>query len=216
MKAAARIRKFLGTSVVTKSRLGFLIALVVAVTIVGKAAITYVDALQRNSPVICIAVGLAGFLSWGTGRWAEARRAQLDQGQDAPLAQDAAEHPLAFLYNGKYWGIILMLSGAMLTFIVTRSHPQPVLEVRARPQITNSVIITVTNMVTITNAKPVVTFPPLALAGLVVNGAKSSALINGRVLYVGETISNVVLVAVDGEHALVALEGQTKVLSLRQ
>ena len=54
----------------------------------------------------------------------------------------------------------------------------------------------------------------MALQGLVLNGAMSSAVINGRLLRIGEGFSNVVLVAVDAEHATVELEGQTKTLAL--
>ena len=216
MKAVVLIRKLLGASVVTKSRLGFLIAIVILVTIGGKAAVTHVDALEPYSAVLCLALGVIGFLTWGAGRWAEARRDQSCQGRDASRDQSAADHPLAFLHSRKYWGIILMLSGAILTYIVTHPYPQVAARAPAPPPRTNHITITVTNVVTITNAKPVVAFPPLVLAGLVVNGTKSSALINGRVLCVGEMISNVVLVAVDADHATVALEGQTKVLCLRK
>jgi hypothetical protein len=61
-----------------------------------------------------------------------------------------------------------------------------------------------------------VAFPPFVLQGVVVNGTKSAALINGRVLCLGEAISNALLVAVDSEHAVVAMGGQTKVLTLRK
>jgi hypothetical protein len=217
-------------SVVTRSRLGFLIATVVLVTIVGKAALTEIQALAHHGAVICIGVGVAGFFSWSVGRWAEARRGRLSESQDAPseqsalldqgaiLEQTAIEHPLAFLWSCKYWGIILILSGAMLTFIVTYPHPEPVRIVHARPLVTktNTITITVTNVVTITNERPVVTFPPLKLAGLVVNGTKSTALINGRVLQVGEKIGDIELVAVDAEHATVALENQTEVLAMQK
>jgi len=54
------------------------------------------------------------------------------------------------------------------------------------------------------------------LRGVVVNGVKSSAVINGRVLCLGEAISNAVLVAVDSDHTLIAMEGQTNLLALRK
>jgi hypothetical protein len=58
-------------------------------------------------------------------------------------------------------------------------------------------------------------FPPLKLQGLAVNGARSSALINGEFLYLGEGIGNVRLVAVEPEQVKVELGGQTNVLRLR-
>jgi hypothetical protein len=59
-----------------------------------------------------------------------------------------------------------------------------------------------------------VSFPPLKLQGIVFNGAKSSAVINGQVLAPGEQIGNVALVAVAPGYVTVELEGQTKWLVL--
>ncbi len=67
-----------------------------------------------------------------------------------------------------------------------------------------------------TNEAPEVVFPPLELQGIVVNGAKSSAVINGQVLCIGERLDGVALVAVDPEYATVELAGQTKWLTLRK
>ena len=61
-----------------------------------------------------------------------------------------------------------------------------------------------------------VKFPALELAGVVVNGDRSSAVINGRVLRIGEMIGAVTLVSVDSTRAVVALEGETNVLVLRK
>jgi hypothetical protein len=83
---------------------------------------------------------------------------------------------------------------------------------RARP----AVVAAVTNVVTVTNETLTASFPPMTLRGIVLNGAKSAAVINGQVLYIGEGFSNVVLVAVDSEHATVELQGQTKTLTLRK
>lgn len=97
-----------------------------------------------------------------------------------------------------------MLSSAILS-LVAASHHAPVLTVRARPR--PVVVATITNVVIVTNEAPKACFPRMALQGLVLNGAMSSALINGRVLCIGEGFSNVVLVAVDAEHATVEMEG---------
>jgi hypothetical protein len=86
------------------------------------------------------------------------------------------------------------------------------LTVRARPW--PVAVVTITNVVTVTNEASKACFPHMALQGIVLNGAMSSAMINGRVLCIGEGFSNVVLVAVDAEHATVELEGQTKTLAL--
>lgn len=69
-------------------------------------------------------------------------------------------------------------------------------------------------VVTLPPPKPPVTFPRLRLEGLVVNQGRSAAIINGRVLWIGERIGNVRLVAVDTVSATVELDGQTNVLRL--
>lgn len=222
MKAALLIRKLLGTSMVTKSRIGFLIALLTAATIVGEVVLTSIGFLSRNSAIVCIGVGLLGFLSWLTGRVREARQTESTPVQDAPAGEAVAEHPLAFFGSLKYWGIILVLLAGTLSCLAAWRQHKPALVARARPQlvptitITNVVTNVVINVVTITNVAPRLVFPFLQLQGVVVNGVKSSAVINGRVLCLGEAISNAVLVAVDSEHALVTMEGQTNVLALRK
>jgi hypothetical protein len=74
----------------------------------------------------------------------------------------------------------------------------------------------VTNAVTMTNGPIKMVFPPLELQRMVVNGAKSSTAINGRVVSLGAGTSTVVLVAVAPEHAAVALDGQNNALALRK
>ena len=207
-------RKALGASVVTKSRIGFLLATVGLVTIGGKIAITEIESLQPDSAVICIGLGVIGFLSWGTGRWREVRKARAAQMDAAAAGQAVIDDPLSFLRSSKYWGLIIIISAAMLTGVVNYRRPTVEAVVHTRVTITNFIYIT--NVVTITNQKPVVRFPPLELAGVVVNGDKSSAVINGRVLRVGEMIGNVTLVAVDSNHAMVALDGETNVIVLRK
>lgn len=215
MKAVPAIKRFLGLPAVTKSQSGFLIALVVMIAIVGKLAIENLDVLNRNQAVVCIGLGIAGFVSWLSGLLGQGKLARPNQDQDAPADPDALENPLAFFKCPKCWGVILVLSAAILSFLAdARRAPAPVLTVHARSQ--PKVMITVTNAVTVTNETHKVSFPPLALQGIVVNGAKSSAVINGRVLHIGEQLSNVVLVAVTPEYVTVELEGQTKWLVLRR
>jgi amino acid permease len=199
---------------VTKSRAGFVTATVALVTMACKIAFVDNKLLEGCNAAICIALGLVGFITWGIARYREVGRARAAQAQGTSLEQLAQQDPLLFLRSGKYWGVILMISAAIATGIISYYRPQPVLTVYARMSITN--VVTITNFVTITNRRPVVTFPPLKLAGVVVNGPQSSAVINGRVLRLGETINNVCLVAVDPGHAFMALGGETNVLTLRR
>ncbi len=215
MKATVLIKKLLGASVMTRSRIGFLVALVAFFTIAGEVALTNSDFLSRNDTFVCTGVGLLGFLGWLTGRVREARGVESPPVQDVPAEEADAAHPLALFGSLKGWGVILVLLAGTLACLVTWHRHKPDLVVHARPLPVTT--ITETNVVvTITNEAPRLVFPSLELQGVVVNGAISSALINGRVLGLGDGISNAVLVAVDPGHALVAMEGQTNALMLRR
>lgn len=206
----------------TKSRTGFLIALVAALTIPGVEALTKIDFLSRNDTFVCIGLGLLGFLGWLTGRVREASRTESSPVPDAAVGEVTAGHPLVFLVSLKYWGIILVLLAGILSCLVTWRRHKPTLVARANPlpapavKVTNEAPSVVFPSLTVTNEAPRLVFPSLELQGVVVNGEKSCALINGRVLFLGEAVSNAVLVAVDSEHASMAMEGQTNVLVLRR
>jgi len=119
-------------------------------------------------------------------------------GQLTERKRTNSDHPLIFLTSLRYWGMILIVSTAGLYSLqmLRRSPSAPSVAVKTK--------------------KAPAEFPPLKLEGVVCNGARSSALINGQVLFVGDGIGDVQLVSVDEGHATVALEGQTKVLTLRR
>ncbi len=147
-----------------------------------------------------------------TGRLREGKRAQPSPGQDVPADQAAAEHPLAFFMSAKYWGMILMLSAGILSVVAaTRQAPMTV-----RALVQPTVFVTITNVVTVTNEASKASFPPMELQGIFHDGTKSPAVINARVLCIGEGLSNVVHVEVGAEHATVELQGQTETLTLRR
>ena len=214
MNAIALVRKLLGVSTVTKSRTGFLVALVAIISVVGKEVLLNVQVLSENEDYVCIGIGLLGFLSWIIGQLREAKRVEPSPHRDGTVTRAVEEHPLAFLGSLKYWGLIVILSAGAISCLASWGRYRPPIVVRARPLPVKTV--TVTNVVTITNKVRRVSFPLLQLQGGVVNGGRSSALISGRILGLGQEISNAVLVAVDPEHALVAMEGPTNILSLRR
>src|SRR4029077_5554683 len=103
----------------------------------------------------------------------------------------------------KYWGLALIVSSVSLaSFEALRHKPhKPALaksapvkvaankaEVKpeARPEAKPEVRVD-------RNAEVAVVFPPLQLKGLVRNGARSSAIINGHAVFIGERIDEVVL-----------------------
>jgi hypothetical protein len=62
----------------------------------------------------------------------------------------------------------------------------------------------------------VVELPPLEIEGITINGARSSVLINGQVLFVGDSIGKVVVVSIDGRDVVVEMEGRTNLLQWKK
>jgi hypothetical protein len=60
-----------------------------------------------------------------------------------------------------------------------------------------------------------VEFPTLKLQGIYYRMTKSSVLINGQHLYVGDSLGNVKIVAIDRQSVTLEYKGQKKVLALR-
>ena len=185
-------------SVAARVRVGFSLALAIVFAIGGMAACAKYSVLDRYGDLIRLGIGAAGFVLWLVGILAESRGRQARGGQSS---RSEPQHPLAFFRGPRGWGIILVLTAAahavanhLYRAPAARAEPVPVKVARPAPQ---------------------VVFPPLKLQGLAVNGARSSALINGEVLYLGEGIGNVRLVAVEPEQVKVELGGQTNVLRLR-
>lgn len=102
-----------------------------------------------------------------------------------------------------FWGGILLLA-SLSTFLLNRNH----LPVKAAP------LPQVVSIAAPVVLAPVV-FPELELKGAVCNGAKSTAVINGQVLQVGESIEGVKVIAIDQSTVTIELAGVTKELRLR-
>jgi len=176
-------------TVLTKARIGFAIALGVPIGTAEFAALTHIEFLRRNVLVCCLVFGGAGVLCWLIGQLS-----RLNHVRSSTEGKSVSENPLSFLKSLRYWGIILILSGGSIFSFNSFRYPQP----------------------SVVEARPAVVFPELELQGLTLNGAKSSAIINGQVLFIGEGIGSVQLIAVGSNQVTVGLGGQTKILSLRE
>jgi len=175
-------------TVLTRARIGFAIALGVPIGAAEFAAFAHIEFLRRNMWLCSLVCGGTGVLCWLTGQFFRLKQRSSTQGKSA------SENPLIFLKNLRYWGIILVLSGGAICWFSSLRNPKP----------------------TLVQAKPAVVFPELELQGLTLNGARSSAIINGQVLFIGEGIGSVQLVAVGTNQVTVGLGDQTKILSLRE
>jgi hypothetical protein len=153
MKAALLIRKLLGVSVMTKTRTGFLIALVGVITIAGDVTSSSIGFLSRNDTYVFIGMGVLGFVGRLMGRAGEVRPTETTADQIVVEGEVTAEHPLAFLRSLKCWGLILVLAASILSCLAIWRQPKPVFVARARP-LPLVVTLTLTNIFTITNEAP--------------------------------------------------------------
>jgi len=184
---------------------GFSLFIAAAFAIGGTVMCAKYNVVDRNGDLVRIGIGLAGLLLWLLGGLAEAAKTgPKGRGKNASLIQAEAEHPLAYFKSPRAWGMIFVLA-AGAHGVISILERAPAVQAQQPP----------VRVARVARARPPVTFPPLQLQGLAVNGAKSSALINGEVLYLGDGIGNVRLVAVEPEQVEVELGGQTNVLHLR-
>ena len=189
----------MATSVETKVRVGFSLAMVMSLAMAGSVAFTQFKPLQARDGVVCAAIAGASLLMWLVGVLVTKHGGTAKVKANGPQA--TAEHPLACFKRPRHLGLILM-AAAVLAYAFTTYNRQHKLKVvlpsRAVPKPT------------------AISFPPLKLQGLIMDGIHSSALINGEVLRAGEGIGKVLVVEINSDHVAVELEGQKKVLSLPQ
>jgi hypothetical protein len=181
----------MSVGVVTKVQIGFSLGAVSVMTIATAELLMHWGPLRSRAGIVCGVLGGAGFLLWLAGR----ARSQ---------SNDSAEHSLAWFTKPRYWGLLLAL-----TALLAYSH-----SAYRRFQAKAPVVVAPAALPQAAPAAPKVVFPALRLQGIVFQGAQSSALINGRVLYVGDEISLVQVVAIGPDHVVVTLQGQTNLLQL--
>jgi hypothetical protein len=186
-------------AVVTKARIGFAIAFGILIGVGEANAIAHIDAIGRHVGLFFLASAGAGVLCWIAGQFFKSVVKQESSDITPEHSEQPSENSFIFLRSLHYWGAILFLATGGAYFRASFRKTTPV-AIAVVPE----------------EIKAPVTFPPLELQGLVLNGEKSSALINGQVLFLGEGLGNVKLLSVDSEHATVGMEGETKLLSMRR
>ena len=190
-----------GAKLVLKILTGCFFALVAVIAIVGSVIISNVERLQPYLVHIVIGFAAAGLLLILLGRLKV-------KPLTAPGAQADPRHvlidpdrPLAFFGRLDFWGGVLVVSTLPIFLLSTsqirakaHSHPAPPPPVK--------VVV------------PPVQFPPMEITGLVWNGEKSTAVINGRTLQVGDMFEGVKVVGFTSNAVTVELNGATKTLQL--
>lgn len=109
------------------------------------------------------------------------------------------EEILKFHRDPHYWGAVLVaISGIVYALCPPYREPAP-----------EPVVVAIVQPAPVI-PEPPIEFPSLQVSAVVVNGAQSSATVNGRVVWLGEDIQGVRLVDVTEERVVVELKGQRK------
>jgi len=187
--------------------IGFSLALIVGVTVGASLVVLGVPALRTRSHWAVAAVALIGCATLIIGRSEAGDRHPSRRTLRASSAIEE-EHPLIFFKHTGYWGWILILS-VIPMFLLTRHLCKP-LVVAARP-------ISATRIeaeLAVPPAAPpplvVPTFPALTLKGLICHGPRSTAIINGLTVRLGEKIEGVRVVAIERSGITVEMDGRKR------
>jgi len=196
-----------------KVLIGFSLALTVALTGGFLQLLVLVSALRARSlwAVLAVAVFGLAFLALG--------RSGFDDADTAPrkaltTSEYDEEHPLSFFKKLSYWGCILILSVVPMFFVSQRLNNP--LKVSARPM--SKAKVEAVAAAAETSAKPAATkpkFPQLTLTGMICNGPRSTAAINGQTVKLGERIEGVQLVAVERWGITVEMDDHQKHFTLQ-
>ena len=183
-----------------KILVGCSLALIALITIVTSITVSFVTALQPLFIPIIIGISVLGALLTIAG---VVKLFHQRETTPAPADSSVHENPLAFLGGAQFWGIILLISVLPTYFLckryMRRPPPPPPPVAKVAPV-----------------AVPEVKFPPMKVTGIVYNGDKSTAVINGRTVQVGEMIEGVRVVSIKPGVITLELSGKTKELQVEE
>ncbi len=135
-----------------------------------------------------------------TRRRERAQRASSGSNSD----EDSSGEEPFILFNLAYWGVIIIMFGVIIVFIVPTFHKKAEKVVaRVPPRVTNVVAAP-------TNREPVA--PTFKLQGLVYRKSNSSILIEGRTYFIGDTIGDAKIIAIGTNTATIDWHGKEVVL----
>jgi len=188
-----------GKSLFFKILLGCLLAFTGLLTIIASVAITcitplrdyLVESVSGFAAVGCILI-LAGFIK-------AARRRKAARAAGTPESHDHSD-PLSFLRQLHFWGGVLLIAALPIFFLCRgymRPKPAPVAAVPVKKPLPPA-------------PEPEVVFPELKVQGVVCSGAKSTAVVNGRTVQLGEQTEGVRIIAINPEGITVELSGKTR------
>ncbi|HHY84159.1 MAG TPA: general secretion pathway protein GspB [Verrucomicrobia bacterium] len=174
---------------------GFFVAFLALFVIAGAAILHFIGLPGSKVAYVCSGIVTSGLVLVLIGYIGSRTR------------RDASDHPLRFLKRLDFWGALVVIA-AVPACLLART-PEP--EVRPVPP---PPVVQKSEPPPPPPPAPPLEFPTLRVRGLVCNGDRSSAVINGRTVQVGEVIEGVTLVAVEEDSITVELQGQRKTITL--
>jgi hypothetical protein len=185
-----------------KIRAGLYLSITALFTISISALIAWVSFFQACVLQIVLGfVGLGGLLV--IGGLAQRRVGRGKAGETSPAEEFDQSHPLGFFRRMDFWGAAFLVSAGPILFLNREYLRKPVsapVPVVARP---------------VAPAAPIavpVQFPEMRLQGFVCNGDKSTAVIDGHTVQIGEMHEGVRIVAIGPGGVVLELSGVTNLL----
>lgn len=170
------------------------VVLIVIFTVPAFVVFRGCTALRPYMPYMAIFLGLAGLLLLPFRARGGAR--QLDE-----------DFVLHFYLHPRYWSFVLLVSAGLVftlcsAFLRESAQPPPRIVARARPQPVRE------------PPTPIADFPPIHVTGVLLNGPRSSAVMDDETVLLGEYIQGVKLVEVFANGVVVERDGFQKILPL--
>jgi len=118
-----------------------------------------------------------------------------------------------FLTDLAFWGMVAGFCALTTSFIMPSYRP-PMVQTRALKTNTPPATSSVPLLATAPQPAAPRPFPALALQGITYQGKASSALINGKTLFIGEHVNGAVIVNITPNSVTLEMDGESKVLEL--
>ena len=202
------------------TRLGISVALAAMFCIAAAEMLQPTHFYEQHKLLVCVAFVIAGGVLFGVGVFVNRRiKTRYVAAQAALAEQDRDADPRAWepflVFNMAYWGIMVVLFGCILVFLVPtytkRSKPKVIARApQPAPRKTATAPPPVTNAVVRTNAPLQV--PRFKLQGITIRAATRSALIDGRTYFVGDFVQDATVSAINTNTVLLEWRGINDVL----
>ena len=171
---------------------------VVAITLLTGIGYCTLEFAARRSPLAIQAVLVLAFL--GVALLFMEPRVRFQRANELRI--------LLFYKSPRFYGIVVTAASALILAVTFLLAPAPHVQARAAAPVVRPVVLPPL-------PEPVKPpeFPALAVSGVILNGKKSSAQVNGLTVHLGERIDDVQIVEVQEDGILVELKGYRRFYS---